>query len=184
VLCLAVSFGAAQAEMKVSGHAPHAAFWRKIYNSLPEQWKTTRLVIVEEVSAAELKRIEAADSRFDSPEEDEDDTDIDGCYQNGGEKQPVRIFLRETLRGEEAALVFLHEYGHYVWDELLTRSQQRAYVRLWHEQKRTERLITDYAETSPEEGFGEAFSYFLRQPNALRRVDARSARFLQTLLEP
>lgn len=181
-LCAASIFSPSHADIKVSERAPHAAFWRKIYSSVPVQWKTERMLVIEEVSGHELRRMEAENEDADSHADSEDeDTDIDGCYQNKGASEPIRISLRETLRGEEAALVFLHEYGHFVWDEILTEDQQREYSKLWREQKRAHRLITEYAETSADEGFADAFAYFLRQPKELRRKDARSLHFLATM---
>ncbi len=92
------------------------------------------------------------------------------------------ISLRETLHGDQAAFVFAHEYGHYVWEDLLTESQRANYGRLWRIQKRARHLVTAYARDSVEEGFAEAFAHYLRKPSLLRKRDARSSAFLADLL--
>ena len=38
--------------------------------------------------------------------------------------------------------------------------------------------MTEYAGDSDEEGFAEAFAYFIRKPGILRRLDGRSSIFM------
>lgn len=179
VCCVA----AVRAEVRVSERSPQAKVWRKLYAEIPEKWRTAREIVVEEVSGAELKRIAAEDEDTEARDEESDETDIDGCYQNSGIKEPIHIFIRETLRGEAAELVFLHEYAHFIWDEFVTPDEQEIYTKVWREQRRNKRLVTQYASTSVEEGFADALSYALRKPKYLKQRDPRSARFMERLME-
>ena len=179
-MSLVCGVAAVRADVKVSEMSLQKKVWRKLYGSLPSKWQTSREIVVEEVSGAELKKI-AAEDETEENRDDSDETDIDGCYQNAGTKEPIRIFIRETLKGEEAELVFLHEYAHFVWDEFVTPDEQEIYSKIWREQKRAHRLVSEYAETSVEEGFAESLSYALRKPKLLNRRDSRSARFCERL---
>ena len=112
-----------------------------------------------------------------------DNSVVDGCYQNDGIAEggaPI-ITLRDTLRGEQAGLVFTHEYAHFLWDEMLSDAQRARYTRLWRTQKRAHHLVTEYAQASEEEGFADSFAYFARRPALLHKRDAASAQFLRDL---
>jgi hypothetical protein len=173
---------AAQAALRVADSAPHAALWRRLYDRMPDFWRIERAVIVQEVSRAEMERlVERAGGNRGGHAHDH--SVVDGCYQPDREDEngPATITLRETLQGEEAALVFTHEYGHLVWDARLSESQRACYRRLWHAQSRAHHLVTRYAGDSQEEGFAEAFAYFLQNPAALQRRDPRSWQFLHDL---
>ncbi len=174
---------AVRAEVRVSERSPNAKVWRKLYAAIPEKWQTDREIVVEEVSGAELRRIAAESEDTEPQDEESDETDIDGCYQNSGVKEPIRIFIRETLRGETAELVFLHEYAHFIWDEFVTPDEQELYTKVWREQRRSKRLVTEYAATSVEEGFADSLSYALRKSKYLKQRDPRSARFMERLME-
>ena len=172
----------AVAELSVASESPHAAMWRKVYQQVPETWKSQRVVVVQEVSDSEMERL-VARTDGESSSKSADNSVVDGCFQPGErEEEPDTITLRETLKGQEAELVFTHEYGHFVWDARLSRSQRDQYRRLWREQKRQGHLVTGYANDSAEEGFAEAFAYFLRKSASLRRRDEASWKFLNSLL--
>jgi hypothetical protein len=169
------------AYMRIAEDSPHAALLHRVYDHLPDLWKHTRYVVVQEVSDEEMDRLVAeqeGDSRSD------DSSSVDGCYQGGGDNtaDPAVITLRETLSGSEAAFVFAHEYGHLLWDEFLNRQDRARYAQIWREQKRAGKLVTDYAAVSDEEGFAESFGHFARRPALLRQRDLRSWKFLCALL--
>lgn len=188
VLCQALLIGiawtltlAATASLRVHKDARHAELWFRFYDDLPRVWKTPRPVLLREFSPRDMERLAA-----DLSGEDVDKSDnsvVDGCYQNDGNAEggaPI-ITLCDTLRGEQAGLVFTHEYAHFLWDEMLNDAQRARYTRLWRAQKRAHHLVTEYAGESDEEGFADAFAYFVRRPTLLQKRDAVSAQFLRDL---
>ena len=177
----AMDTGGARATLRVRDDARHAEQWFRLYDELPSPWKTRRAVLLREMSPRDITRLAA---RLGDREADHnEDSVVDGCYQNGeaGDDGPPIITVCDTLRGDQAALVFAHEYGHFVWDELLTEEQRGRYARVWRIQKRAHHLVTEYARESDEEGFAEAFAYFARHPSQLARKDAASTLFLRDL---
>jgi hypothetical protein len=172
----------AAAGLHVEGNSSRASLFRGLYDKLPACWKTDREVIVREVSDREMRRLIAEDKR--SNREDEGDMVVQGFYDNDGdEESPIIITLRSSLTAEDARMVFTHEYGHFVWDEMLTKGDRSSYSDLWEKQRRRGRLITRYAKDSREEGFAEAFAYFLREPERLRRRDVESFLYLDVLAQ-
>ncbi len=171
----------ASATLRVRNDARHAEQWFRLYDDLPRAWKTRRTVLLREMSERAITRLAA---QLGADEGDRDgDSVIDGCYQNAGydENSPPLITVCDTLRGEQAGLVFAHEYGHFVWNELLSDEQRTRYTRLWRNQKRAHHLVTEYARDSDEEGFAEAFAYYVRRASQLTRKDPASAQFLRDL---
>jgi hypothetical protein len=182
VLCLFALVLPAAAGLHVEGGSSRAPLFRTLYDKLPDCWKTDREVIVREVSDREMRRLIAEDKRMSR--EEEDDMVVQGFYDNDGDgKSPIVITLRSSLSADEARMVFTHEYGHYVWDDLLTKGDRNSYGELWQKQRRRGRLITRYAGDSREEGFAEAFAYFLRDPDRLRRKDVESFLYLDVLVQ-
>ncbi len=170
------------ASLHVRDDAPHAEQWFRLYNELPDVWKTRRVVKLRELPPREMERLIA---KLGGGEADRnDDSVVDGCYQSGDEDEDTPVItLCDNLRGEQAGLVFTHEYGHFVWGELLTNSERARYTRLWRTQKRAHHLVTEYARDSDEEGFAEAFAYFLRRPSQLQKRDPASLQFCRELVE-
>lgn len=177
--CTLLSGTSATAEMRFRSDTLHASLWKRIYVHIPSAWKAERAVYVREVSDGEMERLVA---RFEG-QNDQNDSVVDGCYQGGipREGSMAHITLRDTLRGENAGLVFTHEYGHYVWSEILTAPERARYRRIWREQLREGSLITSYAAESEEEGFAESFSYYIRKSATLRHTDYRSWQFLDNV---
>jgi len=103
-----------------------------------------------------------------------DDDEIDGVFVN----HPPRILLRIPDSGRVDFDTLAHEYGHYVWFDLLSKDDRNRYKALYEKQKSAHKLITSYAAESVEEGFAEAFSAEMTAPAALLRTDPLSARFL------
>ncbi len=114
-------------------------------------------------------------SQNNSHNNSEDDEDeIDGVFVD----HPPRITLRVPESGKIDFDTFAHEYGHYVWFDLLTRSDRKRYGAVYDRQKAAHKLITDYAAESVEEGFAEAFAADINAPLALLHQDPLSYRFL------
>ena len=103
-----------------------------------------------------------------------DDDEIDGVFVN----HPPRILLRIPNSGRLDFATFAHEYGHYVWFDLLTNDDRKRYKALYDRQKAARKLVTSYAAESVEEGFAEAFAAETTSPAALLRADPLSAKFL------
>ncbi len=116
----------------------------------------------------------------DGPHSQNDDDEIDGVFVN----HPPQIVLRVPERQAVDFYTFAHEYGHYVWFDLLTQGDRRQYKTLYERQKSAHRLITGYAGVSLEEGFAEAFAVSLTDPVTLSRQDPASARFLTRWIPP
>jgi hypothetical protein len=191
VLALSLLFGSGRmppaiASLRVIGDSPHASLWRRLYDRMPQTWRTRRVVVVREVSDREMDEQVAEDMNAQANDGSDDDSVVDGYYQNGhgDQSEAPTITLRRTMDDEEAAFVFTHEYGHFVWYKILTSRQRADYARLWKQQKRNGRLVTEYAADSEEEGFAEAFAHFLQKPVRLRNRDLDSWRFLDRLVNP
>ncbi|CCW34503.1 hypothetical protein CTKA_00477 [Chthonomonas calidirosea] len=169
------------AELRFYDDAPHASTWQAFYSQLPAIWKTDKIIIVQEVSHQQLAQIFKETYGYVPANVN----DMDGCYQFGGERidADATISILNTLHGDAAIEVFAHEYGHFVWDQLLDRAQRAAYRQLWQQQKAQHRLVTGYAATSPEEGFAETFAYFFCNRNELHAKDRPSETFLSALLD-
>ena len=105
---------------------------------------------------------------------DDDDDDIDGVFVD----DPPQIVLRVPVSGHLDFYTFAHEYGHYVWFDLLSQDDRKRYKALYERQRSARHLITDYASDCVEEGFAEAFSYDINDPSALQHQDPLSYQFL------
>jgi len=182
VLALAcITLTPVHAQIRFKADTAHGGLWRRLYSQLPAAWKARDLVYIREVTDDDMDRFV---ERFEGPNS-KDNSVVDGCYQANLTSADTagQITLRQSLRGENAALVFVHEYGHYVWSNVLTDADRARYRRVWREQKRNHSLITEYAGDSDEEGFAEAFAYFVRKPGTLRRIDGRSSKYFSELQE-
>jgi hypothetical protein len=150
---------------------------------MPELWRSKGEVCIREVSDAEMDQLVAEDGGGQADDGKNDDSVVDGYYHEGGSDRDEgpTITLRKSMPEAEAAFVFTHEYGHFVWYTKLTRQQRAEYGNLWRQVKRTGSLVTKYAADSEEEGFAETFAHYLRKPNRLQDRDSRSYRFLQNM---
>lgn len=109
----------------------------------------------------------------DKTQEDADG-DVDGLFKD----DPPRIAVRITDSEGPDVFTFAHEYGHWVWTKLFSRDDRRTYRALYERQRTRHALVTRYAQTDEEEGFAEAFSFYVNEPPLLQRRDPVSARFL------
>lgn len=109
-----------------------------------------------------------------------DDGEIDGIF----EENPPRITLRIPISGQPDLYTFAHEYGHYVWFNLLSRDDKKRYEGIYRKQKAAHHLVTRYAATDVEEGFAEAFSFYANEAPLLLHRDALSYQFLGQFAAP
>jgi hypothetical protein len=181
-IALAAVISPARADLQISADSSRAAVWLRIYNHLPPCWQTDREIIVREVSDTDLNTDSersavagASDNRPDVVE-----FTIDGDFQDPWDGLPT-IRLAQSLSKRDAPFVFAHEYGHFVWEEKLSRSDRRTYRRIWEDQRDAGRLVTEYAAESVEEGFAEAFATFVQNAGRLRNKDLKSYEFLKSL---
>lgn len=117
---------------------------------------------------------DAQNDSQNSSSQDDDNYEIDGVFVD----DPPRITLRVSEPDAIDFDTFAHEYGHYVWFDLLTKGDRKRYRAVYDKQKAAHRLITDYAADSVEEGFAEAFAADVNTPAALLHQDSLSYRFL------
>jgi hypothetical protein len=181
MLLVAAAAPTLQASILVAERAPRASMWKDLYQQLPEKWKSRGTILVREVSDEEMDRLLVAETDGEYDPRDEE-TVVQAFFDRSREKgRPDAIIMRRSIRDREAAFIFTHEYGHYVWDTQLTRAQKREYTELWEERRDRRRLVTPYAMESVEEGFSEAFATYLRNPEKLKSRDMESYDFLHTL---
>jgi hypothetical protein len=100
--------------------------------------------------------------------------EIDGLFVN----RQKRISVRVDSNGGVDMETLSHEYGHYVWFHLFTNSERQQYRDIYKHQSRDKQLVTDYAATNLEEGFAEAFAFFVVDPLKLDAADPVSYQFL------
>ena len=171
--------GQARAQIAVS--APTGAEVRSVGSwyeqHVPSRFRARGAVdvslLTDREMTAYLKGSNAADGG-DSSESLADDGDIDGVFED----DPPRITLRLPASGEADTFTFAHEYGHYVWFKILSKGDRRRYEAIYDKQRAAHHLVTRYANTELEEGFAEAFSFFVNQPPLLAHRDILSYQFL------
>lgn len=109
-----------------------------------------------------------------------DDGSIDGIFEDN----PPRITLLVPEKGAPDLFTFAHEYGHYVWYDILSKDDRSRYEGIYKKQKSARHLVTRYAEADTEEGFAEAFSFYAAEPSLLHRRDGASYQFLAQWTAP
>ena len=117
---------------------------------------------------------DAGDADDTQNSDTDSDEEVDGVFTD----DPPQIFLRVSDPTQIDYATFAHEYGHYVWFDLLSKDDRKRYKAIYDRQKAAHRLISDYAGESLEEGFAEAFSTDMVAPAALQRQDPLSFQFL------
>lgn len=179
---LLLLFRPASAQISVADPAAPAAHtltaWSRLH--IPVRFQTHDKVEVQPLSDAAMDDYLRSDSESDSNDADHDSSpedsasEIDGVFTDN----PPQIFLRVSDPAQIDYATFAHEYGHYVWFDLLTNDDRKRYKAIYERQKAAHRLITDYAAESLEEGFAEAFSADIVSPAALMHQDPLSYQFL------
>ena len=102
---------------------------------------------------------------------------VDGLFQN----TTSTITLRESSATSFSA-TFAHEFGHYVWFNVLSKVQRNQFTRQYKNQQASHTFITFYAAVSPQEDFAEAFSFYCLQRPLLSSKDSESCCFLNNCL--
>jgi hypothetical protein len=105
---------------------------------------------------------------------DSSNDDIDGVFEN----DPPRITLRQSPGSQPDMFTFAHEYGHFVWFDLMSKADRKRYESIYKRQRSAHHLVTRYAATDVEEGFAEAFSFFVNDAPVLQHRDTASYAFL------
>ncbi len=178
--CLICYASPVHAALMVDNAAPHAMLWRRLYARMPAIWKTSELLNLREVSEEQMRRLAA---EADGDERSNGDSVVDGMYQGTVDNpgMPATITLCPDIEGTDTDILFAHEYGHFVWETRLTRGQRARFRRIWNDQKRLGRLVTEYAGEDVDEGFAEAFAYYLCKPEDLSKSDQRAWNFLHDI---
>jgi hypothetical protein len=149
-------------------------------NHIPARFHTGDAIDVQILSrSAMLAYIKQGEPDDQSADQSGDDT-IDGIYEDG----PPTVTLRSSGDIDDLSFTFAHEYGHYVWQDLLTKSERKRYEQIYDKQRAAHHLVTAYAATELDEGFAEAFSFYAMEPPVLEKRDPLSYRFLATLHLP
>jgi hypothetical protein len=173
---LVVSLPAA-ATLRVTPESPRGRLFKSVYDQLPPCWKANRVVVLREVSDADMDFLVGEEEEW--RREGTDDSIVDGYYQPGRRGEAPIITLRKSMKDGAAEMVFAHEYAHYIWDVFLTNRQKADYLKIWDQQAISEKLVTTYAGESVEEGFSEAVSHYLLRPQLLKKRDEASYKFVQ-----
>lgn len=146
-------------------------------NHIPARFRTKDEIDVQVFDRqAMLDYIHEGEPADQSADQAGDDT-IDGIYEDG----PPTVTLRSTPNLDDLSFTFSHEYGHYVWQDLLTKAQHKEYAAIYYKERAAHHLVTAYAATELDEGFAEAFSFYAMAPPILQKRDPLSYRFLCSL---
>ena len=103
---------------------------------------------------------------------------VDGLFQN----KESTITVRGGGSAVDVSATFAHEYGHYVWLKLPSQDQRDQYRKNYDVQRSAHHLVSQYAAVSLEEGFAEAFSYYVVQRPLLAQKDLGSCCLLDRFL--
>lgn len=160
--------------------SPRRGVWRRVFDQIPAGLRPRRDVLVREVSDKEMDAIIAEDVNESARQKD--DSVVDGIFVYDENDRPT-ITLRRSLTAADAPLVFAHELGHLVWDTHLSAADRARFTAVYRQAKAARRLITPYAAESVEEGWAEAFSFFVLKPDILQKRDARVSEALQQICE-
>lgn len=180
-ILFAVQPGPARAQLNVFGptDAQVRALGDWYEQHVPARFRAKTTVEVSALTDREMESyLKDGDTSEDSDSaashSADDDGDIDGVFEN----DPPRITLRVSESGTPDMFTFGHEYGHYVWFGLLSKSDRKRYEAIYNKQRAAHHLVTRYAATELEEGFAEAFSFYVNQPPLLAHRDPLSYQFL------
>lgn len=109
-----------------------------------------------------------------SYESDNGDGEIMGLFAD----RQKRISVRVASNGAMDLQTLTHEYGHYVWFHVFSKDDRKQYKELYKRQAASRALVSNYAETNLEEGFAEAFAFYIEQPDKLKSRDSASFQYL------
>lgn len=180
LLILSASLGATAARADLSftgGTAAQQELLNRAYSGMPACCHTPRRVAVRLLddqamdarlqAAAHSQRLVNADA-------------VDGFYQNAC----PTITLRVSSPTADVSATFAHEYGHYVWMNVLSAKQRDQYRKIYDTQRSAHRLVSQYAAVSVDEGFAEAFAAYIHDYSGLCQRDSLSCCYLVATLNP
>jgi hypothetical protein len=145
---------------------------------IPARFQARGKVEVQPLSDAGMDDYLHTDSDTQNSDTQNSDTDSDEEVDGVFTDDPPQIFLRVSDPAQIDYATFAHEYGHYVWFDLLSKGDRKKYKAIYDRQKSAHRLISEYAAESLEEGFAEAFSTNIVDPESLLHQDPLSYQFL------
>lgn len=164
-----------RAQVTVEAPAPESAralaAWYNLH--VPLRFRAAAPLLVRELTEQDMDAYLLNGSSDASRSDNNETGDIDGVF----ESSPDRLALRVPEGGAVEMLTFAHEYGHYVWFHLLTGDDRRRYGAIYNRQRDAGHLVTRYAQTDLEEGFAEAFSFYVSEAPILRHRDPVSYQF-------
>ncbi len=166
----------ASAQIVVSSPVPASAQSLSAWyaHHIPLRFRAASRLPVRELSETEMNTYLHGGSDEAAHSEGDDLGDVDGVYESHPDRMALRL---PPARGIDM-FTFAHEYGHYVWFRLLSDDDRHRYELLYKKRRATGHLVTRYAETSVEEGFAEAFSFYVAEPPILAARDPASFQFL------
>jgi hypothetical protein len=143
---------------------------------IPTVFRPQTDVVVRQLNDPEMNSYLTGDDQGNNNNDrsSSDDDDIDGVFEN----DPPRITLRLPSSGEPDMFTFTHEYGHFVWFDLMSKDDRKEYEAIYKKQHAAHHLVTRYAATDLEEGFAEAFSFYINEAPVLQHRDPASYAFL------
>lgn len=174
-----LSISASRADLSITGATSkqQSVITDVFKNHIPARFHTSDTIAIQILTrSAMLNYIRQGEPDDQSADQSGDDT-IDGIYEDG----PPTVTLRSTSDTDDLSFTFAHEYGHYVWQDLLTKAERKRYEQIYNKQRAAHHLVTAYAATELDEGFAEAFSFYAMEPPVLEKRDPLSFRFLSTL---
>lgn len=171
--------GSARADLDVSAPAPAQARQLQAWydQHMPARFRAHSKLAVRELNDKDMDAYlkadqDPSDNSFQTSSED-DNSEIDGVF----EADPDRIALRLPTSGGLDMYTFSHEYGHFVWFNMMSRDDRKRYENIYNHQRAAHHLVTRYASTDVEEGFAEAFSFYANEAPLLEHRDPLSYQF-------
>lgn len=166
----------ASADVIINAPQVNSDLIQRWYDYIPNAWKGERHIIVVEYDNRRMDSVvrEKVSGLFAR------ESTIDGIYVSDMIRRyrPSYIYLRKKAKKSETAASFVHEYGHYVWNEVLTKRERDTFSRRWDNDAEIFDTYCHYSTDSPEEAFAESFSYFIRMPWVVRSKDPVTYKFL------
>jgi hypothetical protein len=139
VLLALTAMGAVSPPTSMTYYGPHKEEALKLYAGLPTRGKDVPFLAWEAYPGGE----------FDTDIFAEDN--LIGRYFRDGDRTFVILGYWKWREDN-----FIHEYGHFLWYEVLTEEERARFTTFW-QQHRKAAMPTEYARTSVHEGWAECF---------------------------
>lgn len=172
---------AASAQVVVTGPSATQSHSLQTWYDLhiPARFQAHSRLMVDVLTDAQMDNYIAREQGDASHSTSDDAGDIDGVF----ESDPDRITLRDSPADGPDKFTFAHEYGHYVWFHMLTKDDRNRYQKIYDRQRAADQLVTHYASTDVQEGFAEAFSFYICSPVLLNHRDPVSFQFIDRWID-